>query len=60
MYKGLTDDITAFTSSVAHLYSHLTKPMLDLVLITASLYNIGKGMGGSTIPGMRIAAKVNQ
>ena len=48
---GLTDDITAFTSSVAHLYSHLTKPILDLVLITISLYNIGKGMGGSTVPG---------
>ena len=45
---GLTDDITAFTSSVAHLYSHLTKPILDLILITASLYRIGKGMGGST------------
>lgn len=51
-FQGLTDDITAFTSSVAHLYSHLTKPILDLVLITISLYNIGKGMGGSTVPGL--------
>ena len=47
----LTDDITAFTSSVAHLYSHLTKPILDLILITASLVNIGKGMGASPLPG---------
>lgn len=51
----LTDDITAFTSSVAHLYSHLTKPILDLILITASLYNIGKGMGASTVPGTDIS-----
>lgn len=54
----LTDDITAFTSSVAHLYSHLTKPILDLVLITISLYNIGKGMGGSGVPGPLLAATV--
>ena len=50
----LTDDITTFTSSVAHLYSHLTKPILDLILITISLYNIGKGMGASTVPGIHI------
>ena len=50
----LTDDITAFTSSVAHLYSHLTKPILDLILITVSLYNIGKGMGASTLPGTEL------
>ena len=50
----LTDDITTFTSSVAHLYSHLTKPILDLILITVSLYNIGKGMGASTVPGIHI------
>ena len=50
----LTDDITAFTSSVAHLYSHLTKPILDLVLINASLYNIVKGMGASMLPGKKL------
>jgi len=54
----LTDDITAFTSSVAHLYSHLTKPILDLILITVSLYNIGKGMGASTVPGPLLAGTV--
>lgn len=54
----LTDDITTFTSSVAHLYSHLTKPILDLILITISLYNIGKGMGASTVPGPLLAGTV--
>ena len=36
----LTDDIQAFTSSVAHLYSHLTKPMLDSALITYSIFQV--------------------
>ena len=57
----LTDDISAFTSSVAHLYSHLTKPILDLVLITISLFNLGRSMGGSRgsrIPGPLLAGTV--
>ena len=37
----LTDDIEAFTSSVAHLYSHVTKPMLDSALITYSIFQVG-------------------
>ena len=36
----LTDDIQAFTSSIAHLYSHLTKPMLDSALITYSIFQV--------------------
>ena len=38
----LTDDLAAFTSSVAHLYSHLTKPMLDSALITYSIFQVRK------------------
>jgi len=36
----LTDDLQAFSSSVAHLYSHLTKPMLDSALITYSIFQV--------------------
>ena len=36
----LTDDLQSFTSSVAHLYSHLTKPMLDSALITFSIFRV--------------------
>ena len=38
----LTDDLEAFTKSVAHLYSHLTKPMLDTALITFSIFRVKK------------------
>uniref|UniRef100_A0A915IVU0 ABC transmembrane type-1 domain-containing protein n=1 Tax=Romanomermis culicivorax TaxID=13658 RepID=A0A915IVU0_ROMCU len=34
----LTDDIATFADSVAKLYGHLTKPVLDLVLITSTLF----------------------
>lgn len=47
----LTDDVTAFTSSVAHLYSHLTKPLLDIVIIVYALGRLAKGRGGANVPG---------
>jgi len=33
----MTDDIQDFASMLAHLYSHLTKPVLDVVLISRAL-----------------------
>lgn len=36
----LTDDISAFSTSVAHLYSHISKPMLDALMVSISLRNV--------------------
>lgn len=47
----LTDDITAFSSSVAHLYSHLTKPLFDCALIALTLARSSKQMGAAVVPG---------
>lgn len=50
----LTDDITAFTTSVAHLYSHLTKPLFDCALIALTLARSSKQMGAAVVPGESI------
>lgn len=47
----LTDDISAFSSSVAHLYSHLTKPLFDCALIGFALARSSRQMGAAVVPG---------
>lgn len=47
----LTEDITAFATSVAHLYSHITKPLFDCALITFALARSSRKMGAAVIPG---------
>ncbi|XP_063229521.1 ATP-binding cassette sub-family D member 1 [Bacillus rossius redtenbacheri] len=54
----LTDDITAFASSVAHLYSHITKPLFDLLLIALALAKTSQRMGAAVVPGPLLATIV--
>ncbi|XP_072176848.1 ATP-binding cassette sub-family D member 2-like [Diadema setosum] len=50
--QNLTDDVTTFCESVAHLYSHLTKPVLDVVMMTFALVRLAKeGNAGTHLPG---------
>lgn len=44
---SLTDDITTFSQHCAHLYSSVTKPCLDLTVISFTLVSMAKGLGGS-------------
>ncbi|KAI5701175.1 hypothetical protein M8J75_006745 [Diaphorina citri] len=56
----LTDDITAFTSSVAHLYSHITKPLFDCGLIGIALMRSSRQMGAAIVPGPLLAVVVER
>ncbi|XP_064604886.1 ATP-binding cassette sub-family D member 2-like isoform X2 [Liolophura sinensis] len=44
----LTEDITMFCQSLAHLYSQLTKPMLDVALMALTLYKLASSRGASS------------
>lgn len=42
----LTEDVSRFCSMLAHLHSQLSKPVLDIVLMSAQLWYLGMGNGG--------------
>src|SRR5262249_44353355 len=42
----LTEDVAHFCTDLAHLYSHLSKPMLDVVLMTTQLILLHQHRGG--------------
>ena len=50
---SLTEDLQAFSSAVAHIYSQISKPTLDIVLMAAALTRIAKQRGDlSHYPGI--------
>ncbi|EAT38025.1 AAEL010047-PA [Aedes aegypti] len=54
----LTDDISTFSSSVAHLYSHLTKPCFDLMLIGIAMARSSRKMKANIVMGPALATIV--
>ncbi|RDD42895.1 ATP-binding cassette sub-family D member 2 [Trichoplax sp. H2] len=48
----LTEDIREFCSSISHLYSQLTKPVLDVILMTSALFRLGIQQRGYSYLGL--------
>eukprot|EP01101_Sappina_pedata_P008515 TRINITY_DN4741_c0_g1_i1.p1 TRINITY_DN4741_c0_g1~~TRINITY_DN4741_c0_g1_i1.p1 ORF type:complete len:753 (-),score=314.86 TRINITY_DN4741_c0_g1_i1:86-2344(-) len=44
----LTEDLSRFSSLLAHVHSQLSKPILDVALNTVQLYNLSRSRGDST------------
>ena len=50
---SLTEDLQAFSSAVAHIYSHVSKPLLDVVMMSVALTSLAKKRGEmSHTPGL--------
>lgn len=42
---SLTDDVQAFSAAVTHIYSHVSKPLLDVVLFSGALARLARQKG---------------
>jgi len=51
---SLTEDITEFAQSCSHLYSHITKPLLDAVMVVTSLVTRANKIGSNLFLGPAI------
>lgn len=56
--QRLTDDLSELASSVAHLYSSLTKPLLDCALVCIALISFSSKMGARRIHGPLLSCVV--
>ncbi|XP_028391635.1 ATP-binding cassette sub-family D member 2-like [Dendronephthya gigantea] len=56
--ERLTEDLRLFCRSVAHLYSHLSKPILDAVMVSVALDRIARKQGSSGRLPLTLAAVV--
>ncbi|XP_048509886.1 ATP-binding cassette sub-family D member isoform X2 [Athalia rosae] len=56
--QRLTDDLSELATSVAHLYTSLTKPLLDCALVGIALASFSARMGSRTVPGPLLATAV--
>jgi ABC-type uncharacterized transport system fused permease/ATPase subunit len=53
----LTEDISQFADMCASLYSDLTKPIFDIVLITATLITSARKRGSKNVSGASYASE---